>query len=112
MAAAALGLVSPTAKHTPAGHDPFSQTLTPVQIPRPRDTAPIVSLPPPVTQRPSEESTSGGPAEGSRQHAGTGNTTYKVNQAHIDQDKKRKASYKIPRYTRRYQSRSEPFSKP
>lgn len=105
---AAMGLVSPTAKRTPAGHDPFSQTITPVHMTQPRDAAPVVSLPPPVTQ-PSEQSTSGGPAESSHQHASSASN--KVTHSHTDQEKKRKASYKIPRYTRRNQSRSEPSTR-
>ncbi|CAN8098919.1 unnamed protein product [Discula destructiva] len=105
---AAASLVSSTARDTPAGHDPFSQTLTPVQMIQPPAKAPIVSLPPPVVAS-NKNSATDGPAETGRQ--ATEDTACKVTASRTDQDKKRKISYKIPRYTRRNQSRSEPSTK-
>lgn len=106
---AAMSLASPLGKNTPAdlpaGHDPFSQTITPIQIVQPRATAPVVSLPRPVTPM-SDRNTVAGPAETGH---GAADNSHKA--THTDQDKKRKISYKIPRYNRRNQSRSEPSRK-
>lgn len=105
--AAAL-LVSPTDKKTPTGHDPFSQTITPVPTASPRAGAIVVSLPRPVVPA-SEQGTSKGPAETDGQSVDK--TAHKVNKTQTDQDKPRKISYKIPRLARRHQSRSEPSTK-
>lgn len=105
----AASLVSPTGKDTTAGHDPFSQTLTPVQILQPRATVPVVSLPQLIVHS-DDQGSSDGLAVVGRQSLN--DTTKRVNILSTDHDsKKRKVSYKIPRYTRRNQSRSEPSSK-
>lgn len=105
----AASLVSPIGKDTTAGHDPFSQTLTPVQILQTHATTPVVSLPPPVVHS-DDQGTSKDPAEETRQAAN--NAAKTVRDPSTDHDsKKRKVSYKIPRYTRRNQSRSEPSNK-
>lgn len=105
----AASLVSPIGQDPKAVHDPFSQTITPVQIQQTRATGPVVSLPRPVVHS-IDQGTSEVPAELSLQFAD--NTAKKVNKPSTDHDsKKRKVSYKIPRYTRRNQSRSEPSNK-
>lgn len=106
----AATLVSPMGKDTAIGHDPFSQTLTPVQILQTRATAPVVSLPQPVVHLNDHQGNSTGSVENGGQSA---DTTAKVaREPSTDHDsKKRKVSYKIPRYTRRNQSRSEPSNK-
>lgn len=54
----------------------------------------------------SDRNTVAGPAETGH---GAADNSHKA--THTDQDKKRKISYKIPRYNRRNQSRSEPSRK-
>lgn len=88
-------------------HDPFSQTLTPVHMQQSSVALPVVSLPRPVgflnVQSPSTELT-----DNARQSIET--AAKLVGESEADQgSKKRKISYKIPRYVRRNQSRSEPI---
>lgn len=104
--AAATTAYSPTSKPTMAGHDPFSQTLTPVHMQQPGVVPPIVSLPRPV-EPPNAQSF----AESSTKHAqhSIDTAARPVSKIKAVQDnQKRKVSYKIPRYTRRGQARSEP----
>lgn len=106
----AATLVSPMGKDTAIGHDPFSQTLTPVQILQTRATAPVVSLPQSVVHSNDHQGNSTGSVEDGGQSALT--TAKVARKSSTDHDsKKRKISYKIPRYTRRNQSRSEPSNK-
>lgn len=103
-------LASPMGKDTAIGHDPFSQTLTPVQILQTRAAAPVVSLPQPMVHTNDHQGNSTGPFESGGQSADK--TAKSVRKPGTDHDsKKRKVSYKIPRYTRRNQSRSEPSNK-
>lgn len=101
---------SPIGKGTTAGHDPFSQTLTPIPVQQSSVTHPVVSLPHPVeaVRLQSTVKTSGGSAD--NEHTPTVSVTETDPQTtKADQDsKKRKVSYKIPRLTRRYESRSQP----
>lgn len=105
----AASLLSPVDRDTTAGHDPFSQTLTPVHILQNHATGPVVSLPRPVVQL-GGQGTSMGPAEKTCQAAHNNAKMPKKPSADHDSNK-RKVSYKIPRYTRRNQSRSEPSNK-
>lgn len=106
----AATLVSPMGKDTAVGHDPFSQTLTPVQILQTRAAAPVVSLPQPVVFSNDHQGNSTGSVESIGQSADkTAKVERKPSTDH--ESKKRKVSYKIPRYTRRNQSRSEPSNK-
>lgn len=97
---------SPTGKAMIVGHDPFSQTLTPVHIQQSSIVTPVVSLPRPIEPL-SIESFSDEVTVNAQQSAKP--TAKRVVGPRAGQEgQKRKVSYKIPRYVRRNQSRSEP----
>lgn len=104
---AAAATASPNGNFETANHDPFSQTLTPVQLYQPRVMPPVISLPCPVIARTVQQSsTDSGDSE--RLSAPVAAESQAAEE--LDEEPKmRKVSYKIPRYTRRnHQSRSEP----
>lgn len=107
MLAAASAACSPTGKGTMIGHhDPFSQTLTPVHMQQFDTVPPVVSLPRPAVL-PSTQGSSADSTDNARQS--TEAAAKLVGESEADQEsKKRKISYKIPRYVRRNLSRSEP----
>lgn len=99
---------SPLGKTTTTGHDPFSQTITPVHIKQPNSAIPIVSLPRPVGKGKEPQGADGSVDDvaQSSEVSAVGKPAVKPK---VDRESKaRKVSYKIPRYTRRNQSRSEP----
>lgn len=108
MLAAAAAACSPTAKGMVTGHhDPFSQTLTPVHMQQSSVMTPVVSLPLPVKHHGKQATLEDAVLDSGRQS--TEITAKPDGESAIDPErKKRRISYKIPRYVRRHQSRSEP----
>lgn len=104
---AAAAIASPNGNIETANHDPFSQTLTPVQLYQPRVMPPVISLPCPVVARTAQRSSTD---SGDRERLSALVATESQAAEELDEETRtRKVSYKIPRYTRRnHQSRSEP----
>lgn len=104
---AAAANASPDDHGETANHDPFSQTLTPVQLYQPRVMPPVISLPRPAVARAVQQSSN--ESGNSDQLAAPAAAASQAAEELDEGAKTRRVSYKIPRYTRRYhQSRSEP----
>lgn len=104
-AIAAMATLSPHGNFETANHDPFSQTLTPIQLQQPRVMAPVISLPCPVIARTIQGSSED---SGDSERVSAATTAKSEAQGTDRETENRKVSYKIPRYARRNQSRSEP----
>lgn len=101
--------LSPTGKTTATGHDPFCQTVTPVPKQQAALIPPVVSLPMLPSADAQATTSTEEHSDVNGQDAPTGGATDGTSKSKSDQNRKtRKVSYKIPRYNRRYQSRSQP----